>query len=153
MPFLVADGMSTLSTPIPKRLMIRQRDNCGIISAVTFPYVVSTASASLATCKIASGSVPLASNKSASIFSSTALTGSRFGNTESVTATSLRAMLFFEGLFHVLHQRENYRPLAGHQDIFFKPSGLLEAGMPGKGLDSEAHVFLNFRGKFQGIGT
>src|ERR1700730_9429494 len=73
--------------------MIRHRSISRIISDVTFAYVTSSASASRATCKIASGVESAARRNWAPSFERTLRAGSRVGKTESETATSRFGML------------------------------------------------------------
>src|SRR5436309_2564226 len=88
MPALVAAARSTLSTPMPKREMIRQRVLCLIMSVVILAYVTASASAPAAIFTLSSDVGCAASCTSAPIVQSTARAGSRFGKTESATATS-----------------------------------------------------------------
>src|SRR3981189_1352022 len=88
MPAAVAAARSTLSTPMPKREMIRQRFICPIISPVILAYVTRRASAPAAIFRICSGVGCEASCRSAPIADSTSRAGSRFGKTESATATN-----------------------------------------------------------------
>src|SRR3984957_21211039 len=99
------------------------------------------ASASLATLRMASGVGADASCKSASTFFKTSRAGSRFGKTESVTATSLEAILFLHRLFHMLHQGKDDGSLTGNQHVLFETRGLLQTGMAGKGFNGKVHVF------------
>src|SRR5579863_10340196 len=112
MPLLVATEMSTLSTPIPNLEITRHLVICGIISAVTLAYVVRTASASRATLRIPSGVGSGASRNSPPIFDSTTFAGSRFGKTESVTATIRSAMPVV--LFHYARSSVHPSHYAGH---------------------------------------
>src|ERR1700676_4313872 len=80
--------MSTLSTPIQKREMIRHFVLLPIMAAVILAYVTSAASALAATCKIDMEVGSAANRNSAPTFDSTLRAGSRFGKTESETATS-----------------------------------------------------------------
>src|ERR1700722_19999375 len=111
------------------------------------------ASASLATLRMASGVGADASCKSASTFFKTSRAGSRFGKTESVTATSLEAILFPHRLFHVLHHGEDDWALAGNQHVLFETGCLLKVGMTGEGLDGEVHAFFDLGGILERIGA
>src|SRR5690348_7429991 len=109
------------------------------------------ASASLATLRMESGLGSEARCRSAPIFESTSRAGSRFGKTESVTATSVRAILLFKCFFHVLHHGEHHGPLAGNEHVLLEAAGLLEVRVAGEGLDGEVHVLFDFRGVLERV--
>src|SRR5687767_13617149 len=112
---------------------------------------------------IASGLGSAASSSSAPIFFSTSFAGSRFGNTESATATLYGIPLLHQdaaadaaaahGFFHVLHAGEDHRAVGADQDVLLEPRGHLEAGMSGKRLDREVHVLLDLRRVLQRVGA
>src|SRR6185369_4471038 len=114
---------------------------------------------------IASGLGSEASCSSAPIFFRTSFAGSRFGKTESATATLnaiplLRQMrnaaadaAAAHGFFHVLHARKDHRTLGTDQHVLFEAGGLFETRVSGKRLDREIHAFLELGGVLQRVGA
>src|SRR6185295_17959309 len=97
----------------------------------------STASASAAIFMIASGLGSEASCSSAPIVFRTSFAGSRFGKTESATATLYPIPLLRQvrdaaadaaaahGFFHVLHAREDDRSVGADQHVLLEASRLM----------------------------
>src|SRR6188768_1662524 len=114
---------------------------------------------------MASGLGSEASCSSAPIFFRTSFAGSRFGKTESATATLNAIPLLRQvrnaaadaaaahGFFHVLHAREDDRTLRTDQDVLFEAGGHLETGMAGERLDGEIHAFFEFGRILQRVGA
>src|SRR5574341_1246593 len=149
----VAASTSTLSTPMPKRAITLQCLSCWMTSAETWAYVTSNPSASRAVAKIACGVAASASLICARSSDSACLVGSRLGKTESVTTTNGTATGLPHRLFHVFHLRENDWSLFRDQHILFQSRGLLQSGMPGKGLNRKVHVLFDLGGVVERIGT
>src|ERR1700736_4123664 len=123
------------------------------MSPVTLAYVVSTASASRATSRIASGVGCDARRNSAPILESTPRAGSRFGKTESVTATSVCGMLPLHRLFHVFHHGEDDGAFAGNEHVLFKTRRLPQAGMTRERLNGEIHVLFDLGWILERVGA
>src|SRR5487761_429311 len=63
------------------------------------------------------------------------------------------AWLTLHSLFHMLHQRKNHRTFGGNEHILLEAAGLLQAWVPGEGLDGKVHILLDLRGILHRVGA